>query len=152
MVPTVTYSKDDSPKNQVKAVRMRKVPYREVISSLMYAMIAMHPDITFAVLILAQFLDNLGEAHWEGVKWTFRYLAGMKDRMLTYREERHELLGYTNVDRALQLHCRAISGYAFLIDGGAVSWSSQKQELITLSTVEAEYVAAMHAAKECIWL
>jgi hypothetical protein len=28
----------------------------------------------------------------------------------------------------------AILGYAFLIDGGAVSWSSHKQELVTLST------------------
>ncbi len=38
------------------------------------------------------------------------------------------------------------------MDGGAVFWSLQKQELITLSTAEAEYVAAMHATKECIWL
>jgi len=45
-----------------------------------------------------------------------------------------------------------ISGYAFIIDGGAVSWSLRKQELVTLSTAEAEYVVAMHAAKECIWL
>ncbi len=40
----------------------------------------------------------------------------------------------------------AISGYAFLIYGGAVSWYSRKQEL------EAEYIAATHAAKEAIWL
>jgi hypothetical protein len=45
-----------------------------------------------------------------------------------------------------------ISGYAFLINGGTVSWSSRKQELVMLSTVEAEYVATTHAAKEGIWL
>ena len=45
-----------------------------------------------------------------------------------------------------------ISGYAFLIDGGVVSWSSRKQELVTLSTAEAKYVAATHTVKECIWL
>ena len=61
-------------------------------------------------------------------------------------------MGYTDADGASQPHRRAISGYAFLIDGGAVSWSSKKQELVTLSTAEAEYVAATHAAKECIWL
>ena len=33
-----------------------------------------------------------------------------------------------------------------------MSWRSRKQELITLLTAEAEYVAATHAAKECIWL
>ena len=45
-----------------------------------------------------------------------------------------------------------ISGYTYILDGGAVSWASKKQELVTLSTTEAEYVAAMHAAKEGIWL
>jgi hypothetical protein len=38
------------------------------------------------------------------------------------------------------------------MDSGAISWSSRKQELVTLSTEEAEHVTAMHAAKECIWL
>src|SRR6266404_8844628 len=40
----------------------------------------------------------------------------------------------------------------FLINGGAISWSSCKQELVTLSTAEAEYVAATHTTKEVIWL
>ena len=57
-----------------------------------------------------------------------------------------------DADGALQDHCQAISGHAFLIDSSVISWSSHKQELVTLSTVEAEYVAATHAAKECIWL
>ena len=48
--------------------------------------------------------------------------------------------------------CRAITGYAFLIDGGAVSWSSKKQEIIPLSTTESEYVAAMKGMKETLWL
>ena len=43
-------------------------------------------------------------------------------------------------------------GYVFMINSGAVLWSSKKQELVTLSTAEAEYVAATHAAKEVLWL
>jgi hypothetical protein len=121
MVPAVTYSKDNSLKNQVEVACMHKVLYWEAIGSLMYATIAMRPDITFAISILSQFLDNPGEAHWESVKQIFHYLAGTKDWMLTYGEERHKLLGYTNMDRASQPHRQAISGYAFLIDGGVVS-------------------------------
>ena len=93
-----------------------------------------------------------GEAHWEAVKRIFWYLSGTRDYTLTYGGERHNLVGYTDADGASQDHHRAISGYAFLIDGGAISWSSRKQELVTLSTVEAEYMAVTHAAKECIWL
>ena len=41
-----------------------------------------------------------------------------------------------------------ISRYAFILHGGAVSWSAKQQEIMLLSTTESEYVAAMHAAKE----
>jgi hypothetical protein len=47
---------------------------------------------------------------------------------------------------------RAISGYAFIINGGAVSWSAKKQEIVSLSTTESEYIAATYAAKEALWL
>jgi len=63
-----------------------------------------------------------------------------------------DLVGFVDADGASQEHRRAISGYVFVVDGGAVSWSSKKQELVTLSTTEAEYVAATHAAKEAVWL
>src|SRR5713101_3431508 len=47
---------------------------------------------------------------------------------------------------------RAISGYAFLIDGGVVTWSSKKQEVVSLSMTESEYMAAAHGMKEVLWL
>jgi len=104
------------------------------------------------MLTLSRFLDNPGDTYREAVKRIFRYLAGTRSLQLTYGGERHNLLGYTDADGATQEHRCAISGYAFIIDGGAISWASRKQELITLSTVEAEYIAATHAAKEAIWL
>ena len=48
--------------------------------------------------------------------------------------------------------CRVITGYAFLINGGAFSWSSKKQEIISLSTMESEYVADTQGMKEALWL
>jgi hypothetical protein len=150
--PGTVLSKADAPTDATEMARMSKTPYREAVGSLMYAAVATRPDITFAVSALSQFLENPGDIHWEHVKRVFRYLAGTKTHVLTYGNECHELVGYTDADGSSQEHRHAISGFAFLIDGAAVSWASRKQELVTLSTAEAEYVAATHAAKECIWL
>jgi hypothetical protein len=152
MVPAANYLKHDLPTSPADVACMHKVPYHEAIGSLMYVAITTRPDISFAVSCLSQFLENPGEAHWQVVKWVFRYLAGTRDQALTYGTKQCDLHGYTDADGALQEHHYAISGYAFIIDSGAVLWSSRKQELVTLSTVEAEYVVATHATKECIWL
>ena len=47
---------------------------------------------------------------------------------------------------------RSKSGYVFNLFGGAVSWMSKKQSVVTLSTTEVEYMAASHASKEAVWL
>jgi hypothetical protein len=51
----------------------------------------------------------------------------------------------------LALATMSINGYVFLLAGGAISWSSKKQATVALSTAEAEYVAATHAAKQILW-
>jgi hypothetical protein len=152
ITPGAVFVKTDTPSDATAAARMNKVPYCEAIGSLMYAAVATRPDITFAISTLSQFLENPGEIHWEAVKRVFCYLAGTKHHSLTYGNEHHDLLGYTDADGASQEHRHAISRLVFLIDGAAVSWTSRKQEIIMLSTAEAEYIAATHAAKECIWL
>ena len=131
---------------------MKNVPYREAVGSLMYATMGTCPDIAFATSTVAQFSDNPGWTHWEAVKRIFWYLLGTKRLELIYGGEERGLVGYVDADGASQEHRRAILGYVFMVDGGAVSWSSKKQELVTLSMTEAEYVAQTHAAKEAVWL
>ena len=71
---------------------------------------------------------------------------------MVYRGERKDPIGFVDMDGASQEHRHMISGYMFMVDGGAVLWLSKKQELVTLLTTEAEYMAATHTAKEAIWL
>ena len=47
---------------------------------------------------------------------------------------------------------RSQSGFVFILNGGAVSWRSSKQDTVGDSTTEAEYIAASEAAKEGVWV
>jgi hypothetical protein len=71
---------------------------------------------------------------------------------LTYGKESSPLEGYADANGSMAEDCHAISGYAFLIDGTAISWSSKRQEIVSLSTTESEYVMATHSGKEALWL
>ena len=42
----------------------------------------------------------------------------------------------------------SISGYAFFLAGGPISWQSRSQSTVALSTMEAEYMAAAAATQE----
>ena len=51
------------------------------------------------------------------------------------------------------LDCRkSTSGYLFTFVGGALSWQSKLQKCVSLSTIEAEYIATTKAGKEMLWM
>ena len=118
----------------------------------MYAATGTRPDIAFATSTLVQYMQNPGRVHWEAVKRVVKYLKWSRDLELTYGGTNNGIQVYTDANHASQAHRHSISGYAFLIDGGVVSWSSKKQPLIAQSTTEAKYIVAAHATKEALWL
>ena len=46
----------------------------------------------------------------------------------------------------------SLSGYAFLLAGGPISWQSRSQSTEALSMIEAECMAAVTATQEAFWL
>ena len=47
---------------------------------------------------------------------------------------------------------RSTSGYLIKCGTGAVSWNSRVQCFVTLSTVEAEFIAVVEAGEEIFWM
>jgi hypothetical protein len=115
-------SKNQCPTMPHKFGKMQNVPYHEAVGSLMYAALGMRPDIAYAVGHLARFTENPGKAHWEAVKQVIWYLKGTKDWWLVQQEK---IVGYSDADGMSNEDRHAISGYAFLIDGGTISWSAK---------------------------
>jgi hypothetical protein len=63
------------------------------------------------------------------------------------------LVGYTYSDLAgCVVDRKSTSGCCFSLGSGLVSWFSQKQKLVALSSDEVEYMAASQASCEAIWL
>jgi ribonuclease HI len=146
----------DSKVKFVKADESERVdvPYREAIGSLMYLSVGTRPDIAAAVSMLSRYSNCPGKSHWEGVKRVMRYLAGTQDLGICFESGTGgELHGYCDSDHGGDLDSgRSTSGYAFLFGNGAISWSSKLQPTVATSSTEAEYMAAGHAVKQCIWV
>ena len=134
MDPNIRLTSAQSPSTTEEIAAMRNVPYHEAVGSLMYATLGTRPDICFAVQTVSRFNSKPGLAHWEAVKWIFRYLKGMKDLWLGYGGAKKDLVGYADADGSMAEDRKAISGYAFMVNGGAVSWSAKRQQIISLST------------------
>lgn len=129
-------------------------PYQAVVGSLMHAAVMTRPDISHAVMRVAQFMSDPDLTHWSAVKRILRYLKGTQNFCLTYgRSDNDTVVAYSDADYGNDRDTRrSISGYAFMIGGGCFAWSSKKQATVTLSTAEAEYIAGTSATKEIIWL
>lgn len=129
-----------------------KVPYREAVGCLIYLATATRPDIAFAVHKAARAMENPTRSDWNAVVKILKYLKGTASFGITYSAG-NELNVYSDADFAGDISTRrSTNGFVAMYGGGAISWKSQLQKSVALSTTEAEIVAASEATKELIWL
>ena len=127
--------------------------YSQIIGSLMYLASATRPDIAFAVSKLSRFVSNPGDDHWRALERVMRYLKGTASYGIHYTGYPRVLEGYSDSNWISDAdEIKATSGYVFTLGGGAVSWKSCKQTILTRSTMEAELAALDTATVEAEWL
>ena len=155
MNPGISLTQSQCPSTPDEVQEMRTVPYISAVGSLLYLAISTRPDIAYAVSVLARFNTNPGKAHWAAVKHLFRYLKGSMDYKLSYSPDpstSEMFVSYSDADHGGDKDTGYSTGaYVVKMGTGAVSWRSKLQEVVTLSTTEAEYIAACHAGQEMIW-
>lgn len=117
----------------------------------MYAMLCTCPDICYVVGLVSRSQRNQNIAHWVAIKRLLHYLEGTKDWMLCYQGGDLTIVAYTNSSFSDDPDDgKTICGYIFLLGGGAIFWTSKKQESTVMSTMEAEYVGCVEAAIEAV--
>ncbi|KAM6577632.1 hypothetical protein CsatB_029469 [Cannabis sativa] len=124
-----------------------------MIGGLLY-LTASRPDISFSVGLCARYQANPKQSHLSAVKRIFKYLAVTVNYGLWYScDTNTSLVGYSDSDWAGCIDDRkSTSGGCFYIGNNLVSWYSKKQQSISLSTAEAEYIAAGSCCTQLIWL
>ena len=110
----------------------------------MYAMLGTRPDLAFAVASLSRFTSNPGEPHMQALKRVLRYLHGTINHQLMYDGSEGDkghplntsgtLLGYCDADWAASMDDRrSVTGWVFLVAGGAISWLTQSNATTILT-------------------
>ena len=136
---------------------MNKIPYSSVIGSLIYCMVCTRPNLAHVMSVINRFMANPGNDHWAAVKRIFRYLKGSINMALVYGgatiKEKLNILGFTDTDYAIDLNKRRLStGYVFKLCNSTISWKTNLQSAVALSTTDAECIAITEAIKEALRL
>ena len=120
--------------------------YRQLIGSLMY-LVNSRPYLCFVVNTLSQFMVEPRIVYWVAAKHVLRYLVGIVDYGLDYRRsDAVRLIGFTDLDQVGSVaYQKSTSECCFSFCSAAVSWFSQKQKSVALSSGEDEYMATNHA-------
>jgi hypothetical protein len=127
--------------------------YQAMVGSLMYAMLCTRSDLAYAIQQLSQFNSNPTNAHFQAPKRAFRYLQDCQTTGPIYNGDiTAPIQGYCDTDFAMNGDRKSISGCLFLLAGAPISWQAKKHTTVAQSTVESEYAAMAHVAKELIWL
>ena len=138
-----------------------KSELRSLIGSIGYATTALRYDAAYAVSILSRHLVRPCSKVIAGARRVIVYLYHSRDFTIKWSSSRAEqCAGTTNIlfgsvdasfamDEATR---RSHGGFINFVNHGAVSWKSGLQQIVTLSSCEAEYIALCSEVCEVMYL
>jgi hypothetical protein len=108
----------------------------------------------FSVCLCARFQANSKESHLKALKRILRYLKHTPNIGLWYlKGPNPTLIGFSDSNFVESLVDRkSTSGACHFLGHSLVSWSSKKQNLVALSTAEAEYITASSCCTQILYL
>lgn len=135
---------------------VKDMPFREVGGCLMWIANQTTPDIANSVTAVARHFHKPKESHWKAARKIVEYLHATAHLGLSYHTGSRVNIGiivYADADYANEdTSRRLLSGGAILCGSSPVAWFSRTQKCITLSTIQAEYVAMGDGEKEALFV
>nr|GFB67818.1 uncharacterized mitochondrial protein AtMg00810-like [Tanacetum cinerariifolium] len=130
-----------------------RTDYRRMIGSLMYVA-SSRPNIMFATCMCARYHAKPNEHHVSAVKRIFRYIKETINLGLWYpKDAGFDLTAYSDADHArCHLDRKSTFGSVQFLGDKLVCWSSKKQNYVSISTAESEYVAVSGCCAQVLWM
>eukprot|EP00959_Pyramimonas_sp_CCMP1952_P363196 7605767-Pyramimonas_sp.AAC.1 len=134
-----------------------KLPYRVLIGQLLWISRCTRPDIAYSVSYLSQFSNVANKEHWTALLRVLRCLKRTIDRPLILKVDStasKELIINVEVDSDWagdRTDRKSQTGVLVTLNGGVLNYFSSKQATVSLSSTEAEYIAAAEACKEGLY-
>ncbi|GJS23703.1 zinc finger, CCHC-type containing protein [Tanacetum coccineum] len=127
--------------------------YRSLIGSLRY-LLHTRPDLSYAVGLLSRFMQDPKEIHLKAVKQVIRYIKGTKEHGIIYKKEGGcKITGYSDSSYGINTdQGKGTTGIVFYFGESPITWCTQKQPTVALSSCESEFMAATAAACQALWL
>ncbi|BBG94371.1 ABC-2 type transporter family protein [Prunus dulcis] len=134
-------------------VPTNKERYQRLVGRLIY-LSHTRPDIAYAVSVVSQFMHSPSEDHMNAVLRILRYLKSAPGKGLMFSKHGHlNIDGYSDADWAGNVTDRkSTSGYFTFVGGNLVTWRSKKQNVVALSSAEAEFRGMTKGICELLWL
>ncbi|CAB1109358.1 unnamed protein product [Ectocarpus sp. CCAP 1310/34] len=124
----------------------RKNPRRN--PSMMWVLTFSRPNVSFAVRTVARPAHAPAKRHWDAIQKILGNLKKTRDLGIIYqRGSGLRLAVYVNASYADTEDKRSVSGLATTVGGTVVSHGSKTQSIVSLSSMEAEYIAAGRASR-----
>ncbi|KAJ1601998.1 hypothetical protein NDA14_000512 [Ustilago hordei] len=130
--------------------------YPVIVGKLLWVANSTRPDLSLTVGVLARHMHEPSQEHYQAAQRVLRYLESTRQVGLVYRasESQEPLVAHSDANWASDatIQRRSTSGSVALVYGNPVAWKSATQKCVSLSTVEAEFIAAMEATCEVLFL
>ncbi|SOV08820.1 uncharacterized protein UDID_17752 [Ustilago sp. UG-2017a] len=144
------------PEGTLVASAAQQKEYPVIVGKLLWVANSTRPDLSLTVGVLARHMREPSQEHYQAAQRVLRYLESTKQVGLVYRasELQEPLVAHSDAnwvsDATIQR--RSTSGSVVLVYGNPVAWKSVTQKCVSLSAVEAEFIAAMEATREVLFL
>jgi hypothetical protein len=127
--------------------------YQRILGSLRY-LVHTQSDTPFAVSYVSRFMQQPTEEHQQAIKRILCYVVGTCDYGLHYPRcpGMTHFIGYSDSDYVGDINTnKSTSVTLFFLNKCLISRQSVKQQLVALSSCEAEYIVATTASTQAIW-